>query len=69
MLRDMPSQEDAEIFSKKVDEVCMLVDGLSKGTLTPEYIDGRIERQEQKNAAQPAQVPSGIICMNYFLVV
>lgn len=61
MPHEMPSKEDAEQFSKKVDEVCMLVDGLSKGTLTPEYIDGRIERQEQKNAAQPAQVQSGFI--------
>lgn len=56
MQTSMPNKEEAEEFSKKVDEIAMLVDGLSKGTLTPEYIDSKLEREQLKVAEKKAMV-------------
>jgi hypothetical protein len=48
----VPSQESAEAFSKRVDNVALLVDGLAKGTLTPEYIDAKLKREGHKLFSQ-----------------
>jgi hypothetical protein len=48
----MPSQESADAFSRRVDNVALLVDGLAKGTLAPEYIDAKLERERHKLFSQ-----------------
>ena len=53
-----PSKEDAEDFVGKVDEVSRLVHGLSRGTLTPEYIDAKMGREQAKSAAAKPKVAS-----------
>jgi hypothetical protein len=52
----MPSKEEAEEFSKRADEIAMLVDGLAKGTLSPEYIDSKLEREREKGVERKAKV-------------
>lgn len=56
MQQSMPSREDAEEFSSKVNEISRLVDGLAKGTLTPEYVDAKMEREKVKAASKPVKV-------------
>lgn len=51
----LPSLEDADSFAEKVDEVSRLVDGLAKGTLTPDYVDAKMQRQAQQIQATKVQ--------------
>jgi hypothetical protein len=39
----LPSEEDVREFSAKVDEVSILIDGLAKGTISPQYVDSKLE--------------------------
>lgn len=47
-----PSAEEADAFAAKVNKVSRLVDGLSKGTLSPEYVDKQMEHQTVGNSGQ-----------------
>ncbi|KXZ56527.1 hypothetical protein GPECTOR_1g473 [Gonium pectorale] len=54
--------EDVEEFIDKVDEVTRLIEGLKAGTISPEYIDTKIERKkqdEQEKTALAAKRPAG----------
>lgn len=53
----MPSSEEADGFNARVDEVSMLIDGLSKGTISPEYIDSKLAAKAKKAEQAPKVCP------------
>lgn len=44
----LPSEEEAKEFHNKVDEVTRLIECLKEGTIPPEYVDRKIQEEEQK---------------------
>lgn len=38
----LPSADEVEDFSKKVNEISILVDGLKNGTISPAYVDSKL---------------------------
>lgn len=44
----IPTTEDVSGFLEEVDEVSRLIEGLAKGTITPDYIDRKSELKEAK---------------------
>ncbi|KAG2500046.1 hypothetical protein HYH03_002326 [Edaphochlamys debaryana] len=54
--------EDVEEFMEKVDEVSRLIEGLKAGTISPDYIDSKMEqkkrKEEERQQAEP-QRPAG----------
>jgi hypothetical protein len=61
----LPSREDADEFVGKIEEVSRLIDGLSRGTITPDYVDAKMDREASKSTpkvvtleARPADVQS-----------
>lgn len=51
----LPNPAEVEDFNEKVDEVARLINGLQKGTLSPEYIDSRYEEQQGKEKKKEEQ--------------
>lgn len=51
----LPTESDVRDFSSKVDEVSMLVDGLSKGTISPQYVDSKLEADNLKVTTQSSR--------------
>lgn len=47
-LSAMPSTHEVEGFTKKVDEVSILIDGLQRGTISPAYIDSKFAHAKEK---------------------
>lgn len=45
-MAQLPSSEEADDFVSKVDEVSRLVDGLSTGKISPQYIDSKINQEQ-----------------------
>ena len=46
--RIAPQMEEADEFAERVDEVARLIEGMNDGTLSPEYIDRKIGRDEDE---------------------
>lgn len=44
--------QDADRFHEKVDEAARLIEGLKKGTISPEYVDKVIHTREEKENVQ-----------------
>jgi hypothetical protein len=44
----LPTEDEVNDFSSKVDEVSILIDGLAKGTISPQYIDSKLESGNSK---------------------
>lgn len=42
--RGLPSAHEVEEFTQKVDEVSILIDGLSKGSISPAYVDSKLAK-------------------------
>lgn len=38
--------EDVQDFLEQVDEISILVEGLKAGTISPEYVDGKLARKQ-----------------------
>ncbi|KAI8463589.1 MAG: hypothetical protein J3K34DRAFT_526875 [Monoraphidium minutum] len=49
-----PADDDVEGFIDRVDEVSRLINGLAAGTIPPEYVDGKLERQKAEREAAAA---------------
>ena len=49
---NLPSEAEAEEFTKKVDDITRLINGLHEGTLPPEYIDRVMEEKQEKETKQ-----------------
>jgi hypothetical protein len=63
MTSGLPDVEQAKAFQTRVDNVAMLVEGLSKGTLTPDYIDAKLAREGDKVAKQlKSAVVASTVC-------
>ncbi|KAK9823542.1 hypothetical protein WJX72_003579 [[Myrmecia] bisecta] len=50
----LPTPDEVEEFTDRVDEITRLIDGLQKGTLPPEYIDKKEQAREQAIAQKQA---------------
>jgi hypothetical protein len=48
------AEPDVQHFLDEVDEVSRLIDGLKSGALSPDYVDGKVARQGQKQLSNPA---------------
>jgi hypothetical protein len=53
-----PDAEEVDAFLEQVSEVSILIEGLQKGTISPEYVDKKQELKTQKAAAPKAPLPS-----------
>ena len=51
------AEPDVEAFVQQVDEVSRLIEGLKAGTLSPDYVDTKIQARQPKPAPQPAAQP------------
>lgn len=46
--KQLPTESEVSEFSSKVDEVSNLIDGLAKGTISPQYVDSKLEANNSK---------------------
>ena len=46
--KKLPTESEVNDFSSKVDEVSMLIDGLAKGTISPQYVDSKLDSGDTK---------------------
>lgn len=46
--KQLPTESEVNDFSSKVDEVSMLIDGLAKGTISPQYVDSKLDNGDTK---------------------
>lgn len=53
-----PDTEEVDAFLEQVSEVSILIEGLKKGTISPEYVDKKQELKKEKAAAPKPPVTS-----------
>lgn len=56
--KQLPTETEVKDFSSKVDEVSMLIDGLAKGTISPQYVDSKLEGGDTKVRTLGAVMPA-----------
>lgn len=49
----VPPKEDVEEFIENVDEISLLIEGLKAGTISPEYVDRKLEDKKPKPREEP----------------
>jgi hypothetical protein len=42
----IPDANDVESFIENVDDISRLIEGLKEGTISPEYVDGKIAKKK-----------------------
>ena len=57
--KQLPTETEVKDFSSKVDEVSMLIDGLAKGTISPQYVDSKLDSGDTK--VQVIAAPPGTL--------
>ena len=48
----IPDANDVESFIESVDDISRLIEGLKEGTISPEYIDGKMAKKNEKEEAK-----------------